>query len=233
MALTDPESFSQVTSPQVDESLLFEKEVESYDEAIQIINKRLDSWTNKDSDQDLKSYVDGLKEQIEQNKDKIVYNATMLDNSNSELSLREFKSEDSSEAIFIDIQTKLKNWVDSLSEGILKSTIKSVQKFMHENKDILSTSTKHIDSNIIPTPSKTYSLDEAQKTEQPYTNGTSEKSPDVVHSVGSNNDGKTLGAAPNEPSTQPLTNPSIKAEEVAVIAQIKPEGKNLYRKGEM
>jgi hypothetical protein len=41
-----------------------------------------------------------------------------------------------------------------------------------------------------------------------------------------------LGAAPNEPSTQPLTNPSIKAEEVAVIAQIKPEGKNLYRKGE-
>jgi hypothetical protein len=228
MALTDSESFGQVSSPVVDESLLFEKEVETYDEAIQAINKRLDGWVKEEAgDVDFASYVKELKDHIEQNKEDIIYSATMQDASASELSLTEYKAENSAEAIFINIQTRLKNWFNSLEEGLLKSTIKSVQSYMHENKNTLSSISSNIDSAILPSPTKTYSLDEST-TEQPYTNGTSNTSPTVTHDVGSTNDGKTLGSPTTDKSTAPLENPSIKTESPTGSEK----GKNLYRNGE-
>jgi hypothetical protein len=242
MSLTDPESFGQVVeAPQVAESLLFEKEAESYEEAIQMVLKRLNLWASEEKgDQDFTSYVNNLKDSILNSQDEIERNAAM--GSEAMATLSEFKISDSSEAIFVNIQTKLKTLLASLEEGLLFYTVKAIQKFMHENKNELAASLDHATSSnsdeVIAPPSREFSLDESKedprKTEQPYTNGTPEKSPDVVHDVGSANDGKTLGGAPTDQSTLPSTDPSVKAEEtvVAVVAEVKPQGKSPYRKGE-
>jgi hypothetical protein len=83
-------------------------------------------------------------------------------------------------------------------------------------------------------------FNEAQKTDKPWSNGSSEEkeSPVITNSVGSSGDGKTQGGAPSEPSTQPMTNPSIKAEETEVevdvkvkVDEAKPSKSSLYRKG--
>ena len=237
MALTDPESFGQVVAPAQTESLLFEKEVASYDEAIQVIIKRLDSWDKESKgDQAFSTYVNGLKTHILENQDEIERNAAIysgaedsnVGSSSKVYSLDEYKQEGGAEAFFVELQKKLDTWRSSVEEGFLQNTIRSVQKYMHENKDILATS---IQGQLV----------EAQKTEQPYTNGTPEKSPSIVQGVGSSNDGKTLGGPPSEVA-QPVNDPSIKAEE-AIVAVVSteapvaknsptPSGKSLYRAGE-
>jgi len=226
MALTDQESFGQV----VENNVLVEKDIENYDQAFEVIFKRLDVWKGEEKDdQELAQYIDGLKQAIEDNKDEISANAAM--NSTSEpapirpkkvYKLDEFKGSSPEEAIFLNLQSKLNVWYESVEEGILKYTIKAVQKFMHENKNELATSLQG-------------ALVEAQETEQPYTNGTAEKEvPSQVHSADAS-DGtetsKTLGGAPTDASTLPQAN----VEEdtvVAVVAEVKPSGKSTYRKGE-
>jgi len=235
MALTDPESFGQVAAPAQTESLLFEKDADSYDAAIQMISKRLDFWVKESKgDQAFAEYVENLKNNILENQDEIEKNAAIYSgadversqNTSKVYSLDEFKLE-GSEAFFVDLQNKLSIWRED-SEGFLKDTIRSVQKYMHENKDILSAATQG-------------QLVEAQKTEQPYTNGTPDKSPDIVQGVGSGHDGKTLGGKPTA-ATSPSTNPSVKAED-AVVAVVSteepttkssptPSGKSSYRSGE-
>lgn len=243
MALTDPESFGQVAAqPQVPaqtEGVLIEKDATNYGEAIQMVTKRLDFWVKESKgDQAFAAYVENLKTNIIENQDEIERNAAIYSgadehsqNSPSRVyNLEEFKQE-GTEAFFVDLQNKLTVWRES-SEGMLKDTIRSVQKYMHENKDILATANQG-------------QLVEAQKTEQPFTNGTPEKSPDVVQGVGSGHDGKTLGGAPKDPSTMPVANveekeeKEEKKEEVAAPEETKPaastptpSGKSLYRSGE-
>jgi hypothetical protein len=85
------------------------------------------------------------------------------------------------------------------------------------------------------------------KTEQPYTVSSKQKIPTpITHGVGSSNDGKTQGGAPTDPSTLPMTNPSVLAEETEVetpketevevdvevkVDEAKPSKSSLYRKG--
>jgi len=242
MALTDPESFSQVAAPPTVANPILEKEANSYGEAIQMINGRLDTWVKEEKDDILfVEYANHLKNNILENQDEIEKNAAIYSGADEHTStgetsrihkLDEYKPEGSAEAFFITIQKKLDIWRESVADSFLKDTIRSVQKYMHENKDILASSISN-------------ALVEAQKTEQPYTNGTSEKSPDVVQGVGSANDGKTLGGAPTDRSTMPQSNveedkEESKEEVVAVVAEIEPEakpsttssGKSSYRNGE-
>jgi hypothetical protein len=218
MALTDPESFGQVV-----EAPLLEKDVNSYEQAIKTVQDRLDFFAKEHKDDQVyQSYVSNLKEMITSNEDEILRNAAIFNSSDDVIN--EFKANNESEAIFIDIQQKLSRWFDSVDEGLLKYTIKAVQSFMHNNKDTLAAST---DSTLV----------EAQKTITPFTNGTTEKETPSVITNGTSNQGsedsKSTGGAPTDPSTLPSTDPSVKAEDVEVVAakvEVK-SGNSSYRKG--
>lgn len=217
MSLTDQESFGQVV-----ERKAITSDVDNYDDAFALIEQRLDGWKKENAqDQEFGRYVDVLKEQLIENKDKIASNAAMQLAAQDDTArpqkvwkLDEFKAENPSEAIFMDIQSKFNQWVEALDEGMLKDTIKATQKFMHENKDILATSLQH-------------ELVENQEKDV-ITNG---------HATSGTEDSKSTGGAPKDESTMPKANveeqETPKAEEPPIEKQeTTPSTKSTYRSGE-
>lgn len=199
MALTDQESFGQVAAIPQQENVMVEKEVENYDEALNVIFKRLENWKKEEAgDQMFSAYVDGLKSEIENNKDEISQNAAMG-------AMVEFRADDTNTALFMNIAGRFNKWLNSVADDMLKATIASVVKFLHTNKDTLATATQSVsqdpgESPQLAAPSKTYSLDEEQD---------KNKSPAVIQngtaSQGSE-DSKATGGAPTDPSTLPQAN---------------------------
>lgn len=216
MALTDPESFGQV----VENNIMLERDAETYDQAFQMIFKRFDAWKNEEKDdQEFSQYVDNLKQNIEDKRDEVETNAAI--NASSEetpirkprvFKLDEFKAESPEEAIFVNIQTKLQHWFDSADEGILKATIKSVQKFMHEHRGELSTAFQ---------PAL---VEEQKKDETPgvITNGSAEFGSETS---------KATGGAP-QPETMPQAN--VEENVTVVVASVKesPKNSSTYTHGE-
>jgi hypothetical protein len=228
MSLTDPESFGQVV-----ERKAVTSEVESYEEAFSIIADRLEGWKKENiQDQAFARYVDNLKEQIIENQDKIASNAAMQLSAFDDAprgggkvwNLDEFKTEDPSEAIFVDLQKKLNEWVEALEDGILKFTIKATQKFMHENKNVLATSLQH---ELVENQEK------EEETKEVITNG---------HATSGSEDSKSTGGAPKDESTMPQSNVAENTEEKKEDVEVKAEvevkkdeptasGKSSYRNG--
>lgn len=231
MALTDPESFGQVTAPTPvveTNNVLLERDVDSWDGAIEIISKRLDNWKKEaKGDQVFNAVADELKNLIIDKKEEITRTAAINqagDDSDTIKPSKEIKLEkiDNVQGVLQDIQKRIENWLQNVDEGLLKYTLLAIRKFINdpENKNSLVAAASSVSEGVL--------VESGQETVMPYTNG---QTPSVITNGSEGSEGKTMGGAPTDPSTLPQAN--VEESTVVVISPIKPtSGKSLYKKGE-
>ena len=231
MALTDPESFGQVTSPTLaveTNNVLLERDADSWDGAIEIVSKRLDSWKKEaKGDQVFNAVADELKNLIIDKKEEITRTAAInqaSDDSDVIKSTKEIKLEkiNNVQGVVQDIQKRIENWLQNVDEGLLKYTLLAIRKFIsdHEVKNSLVAAASSVEEGVL--------VESGQETVMPYTNG---KTPAVITNGSDGSEGKTMGGAPIDPSTLPQAN--VEESTIVVIAPIKQaSGKSLYKKGE-
>lgn len=234
MALTDPESFGQVTAPVVEtDNVLLERDADSWDSAIEIVNKRLDTWKKEaKGDQVFNVVVEELKNLIIDKKEEITRTAAIdqASGNNDEdgnyipKPSKEYTLDESTnvQGVVQDIEKRIEKWLQNVDEGLLKYTLLAIRKFISdpENKSSLVATASSVSESVL--------VESGQETVMPYTNG---KTPAVITNGSDGAEGKTVGGAPTDTSTLPQAN--VEESTVVVISPIKPtSGKSLYKKGE-